>query len=598
MPSRATEKTPIRVEQDATGRLNLAWADRFVASLHAAGVREACISPGSRSAPLAIALDRSPIRTHVGPDERSAAFFALGLAKASRRPVAIVCTSGTAAANYFPAIIEAFHSRVPLIVATADRPPESRDTGAPQTVDQVKLYGGMVRWFVEVGAPDPSPALLEYPASLGTRAVAEAHGPPAGPVHLNFAFREPLLPEPEDVPAFTEVAPAATDTTAPPETAPPAPRAIERVARTLRSHRRGLIVCGPDDTGPALARAVARLAETTGYPVFADPASQVRFGRHDVTRVCGAYDAFLRSPIFAERHGPDVILQFGAAPTSKAYHAFAARHAATLQILLDPARGWRSPSRRAREVIASDPAETALALSEALSSAADPLPAWLEAFRTADAAARGVIERHLSDTGGLSETKIFPELFRAMPDGSTLYVGNSMAIRDLDSFVPAHAGEVRVLVNRGANGIDGVVSSALGASAASEAPLLLVTGDLAFHHDLTALHFARGGLARATIVVVNNDGGGIFSFLPPSRHAAFERYFGTPHGLDFSHAAAMYGVPFSRPATWRELRDRAADALGRRATEVLEIRTDRAENHAIHQLVWQEVVGAVERAAR
>src|SRR5882762_1958301 len=222
MRSRATDpETGVHAGSEgaataAPGALNVAWASRFVAALHGAGVRDAIICSGSRSAPLALAFDRSPIETRVSLDERAASFFALGLAKASRRPVAVVCTSGSAAANFFPAIVEASSARVPLIVATADRPPELRDTGAPQTIDQIKLYGDLVRWFVEVGAPEDSRAMLDYAASLGTRAAAEAWRAPAGPVHLNFAFREPLLPEPDAMPPVpatlpeSHVAPEAT----------------------------------------------------------------------------------------------------------------------------------------------------------------------------------------------------------------------------------------------------------------------------------------------------------------------------------------------------------------------------------------------------
>src|SRR5467141_2697414 len=247
MRSRATDpETGLRADSatEPNGALNVAWASRFVSALHAAGVRDALLCSGSRSAPVALAFDRSPIRTRVCLDERAAGFFALGLAKASRRPVALVCTYGSAAANFFPAIVEASSARVPLIVATADRPSEHRDTGAPQTIDQIKLFGDLVRWFVEVGTPEESRALLDYSASLGTRAAAEAWRPPAGPVHLNFAFREPLLPEPDALPP--PPLPAAEAHVAPEALRPPA-RAIERLAKTARALRRGLIVCGPDD---------------------------------------------------------------------------------------------------------------------------------------------------------------------------------------------------------------------------------------------------------------------------------------------------------------------------------------------------------------
>lgn len=609
MPSRATEirdlpaaanlgsagAEDVRIPLTSPGSLNVAWSDRFVAALHAAGVRDVVISPGSRSGPLALAFDRSSVATHVSLDERSAGYFALGLAKASRRPAALVCTSGTAAANYFPALVEARYGRVPLIVATADRPPELRDTGAPQTIDQIKLFGDMVRWFVEVGTPDASAPMLEYAASLGTRAAAEAWRDPAGPVHLNFSFREPLLPDPEAVPPFPPpghgVEPAR-------DSVAPARDSIRRLAGALRPKRRGLIVCGPDDPTPEFAPAVTRLARLTGYPVLADAASQVRFGAEARGMVIGSYDAFLRSPRFAERNQAEVILQFGAALTSKAYHLYASWHPAALHVIVDRAGGWRTPGRSACEVVCADPAAVAHALCEALADSADPLPSWSGAFERAERTARAVIERRLARSEEMNEARLLPQLLDALPDDSILYIGNSMAIRDLDAFAPTRERPIRVLANRGANGIDGVLSSALGASAASERPLLAVLGDLSFHHDWTALHMTRDPRVRATIVVVQNDGGAIFSFLPVARHAAFERYFGTPHGLDFAPAAAMYGITYSKPKTWGELTSRARESLRSRATEILEVRTDREGNRALHQAVWEDVVRAVEREVR
>ena len=591
-PGRARSAVRAPETAGAPGATNVAWSARFAAALHAAGVRDAIICAGSRSAPLALAFDRSPIETHVCLDERAAGFFALGLAKASRRPVTLVCTSGSAAANFFPAIVEASSSRVPLIVATADRPPELRDTGAPQTIDQIKLFGDLVRWFVEVGTPEDSRAMLDYAASLGTRAAAEAWRPPAGPVHLNFAFREPLLPDPKAMPPSPEAA-TSTEAHVAPEPLRPPLRAIERLASMSRGLRRGLIVCGPDDARAGFAERVAQLAEITGYPVLADPVSQVRYGLRDGTPVLGAYDTFLRSAAFADRHRPEIVIQFGAALTSKAFHAYLARCPETIHVIVDPAAAWRSPARRAREVVAADPEEVAAALAAALTASADPLPSWREEFERAERTARTILTRHLENTDTLAEGKLFPALLDVLPENGTLYVGNSMPIRDLDTFAPAHPRRFRVLANRGASGIDGIVSSALGASAASDGPLLLVTGDLSFHHDLNALHMARGERVGATIVVAHNDGGGIFSFLPAARHAAFERYFGTPHGLDFAPAAAMYGIPFSRPRTWDEITSRADASLRSRATEVIEVRTNREENRAWHEELWDDVTGAI-----
>jgi 2-succinyl-5-enolpyruvyl-6-hydroxy-3-cyclohexene-1-carboxylate synthase len=580
--------------------LNVAWAGRFAASLAAAGVRDAVIAPGSRSAPLTLALHAAGLRLHVALDERAGAFFALGAAKAARRPAAVVTTSGTAAANLLPAVVEAHQARVPLVLLTADRPPELRDTGAPQSIDQLKLFGGFVRWFCEVGAPSPGTELLEYAASLGARAAAEAWRAPPGPVHLNFAFREPLLPEPETMPEAatpTGGAPRAEDA-AGPDPAPPSLRTISRWTQTLRARRRGLIVCGPEDAGEGFAEAIARLSAATGYPVLADAASQVRYGPHDRSRILGAYDAFLRAPRFSEGEAPEIALQFGPPLTSKAYHLYAARHADTLHLLVDPGGAPRHQARRAREVLTADPTLTATALADSLAGAGDPLPSWLERFREADAAARETLGSAVREGEAPVEGALFAALVPALPDGSLLYVGNSMPVRDLDAFAPEGRRRIRVLVNRGANGIDGVVSCALGAGATTDAPVVCVTGDLSFHHDLNALHLSREAGGRAALVLLHNDGGGIFSFLPVARHGqVFERFFGTPHGLDFEPVAVLYGVPFLRARDPAEAARNAVGSADARETAVVELRSERGKSRAAHQRVAEAVVRAVEGLA-
>lgn len=588
-----------------TGALNLRWAEAFVSALADAGVREAVIAPGSRSAPLAVAFHRSSIQTHVALDERAGAYFALGLAKASRRPAAVLCTSGTAAANFHPAILEAHHARVPLVALTADRPPELRDTGAPQTIDQIKLFGEAVRWFCEVGTPSPGTELARYVASLGHRAAAVAWRCPAGPVHLNFAFREPLLPSPEDLAETSSRSPGPAESgdpmaeSAAPEHAGPPPTAesIERAARLLRSRRRGLILCGPEDAEAGFAQAVHALSVATGYPVLADPLSGLRYGLHDRSRILGSYDLFLRAPGFIDGDGPDAVVTLGAAPTSKTLDRYLARFPSAAHVVVDAAGAFRDPGRRAERVIEAGSVPACRALAEALAPEVDRLPAWMDRFTWAERTAREALSRILADGEEITECALFPALLEAIPEGAILFAGNSMPIRDLDSFAPGSDLPLRSLANRGVNGIDGVVSTALGASAASDTPLLAVVGDLSFHHDLNALSMLREGRARATIVIVNNDGGGIFSFLPVARHEGlFERYFGTPHGFDFSGAATLYRIPYSRPQTRRELVERAADSLRARRSEILEVRTDRRRNVDHHRALLLEVSRALGEA--
>ncbi|HYJ33643.1 MAG TPA: 2-succinyl-5-enolpyruvyl-6-hydroxy-3-cyclohexene-1-carboxylic-acid synthase [Candidatus Binatia bacterium] len=592
-------------DPDGTGALNLRWAEAFAHALAEAGVTDAVIAPGSRSAPLAVALHTAPLRTHVALDERAGAFFALGLAKASRRPAAVLCTSGTAAANFHPAILEARHARVPLIALTADRPPELRDAGSPQTVDQIKLYGDAVLWFCEVGVPEAGADPQRYAASLGARAAAAAWGPPAGPVHLNFAFREPLLPAEGEANAraraASSLAPEGRPDARDHEGPLPSARAIERCARLLRARRRGLIVCGPDDDGAETAGAVLALAEATGYPILADPLSGIRYGDADPARVLGAYDAFLRAPSFAAGEAPEAFVHFGAAPTSKALARYADRFPAAARIAVDPAGAFRDPSRRTREVFRSAAAPFARALADALVRVAEPLASWGSRFLAADRAAAGALAQGLARDGdAITEAGLFPALVSTLPRGSLLVAGNSMPVRDLDAFVPeaGAARAFRALGNRGVNGIDGVLSTALGASAASGAPALVVLGDLSFHHDLNGLAALREGRARAVIVVVNNDGGGIFSMLPVAEHAdVFERYFGTPHGLGFEHAAALYGVSYARPAGLAALAARAGEALRAGENLILEVRSERNEGAAHRRALLAEAVRAVEAAS-
>lgn len=593
-----------------TAATNATWSLALIDAMVAAGVREALVAPGSRNAPLTLALDRSGLRTHVAIDERAGAYFALGLARASRRPVIVLTTSGTAAANLHPAALEAFHGRVPLVLLTADRPPELRAVGAPQTIDQIRLFGTGVAWFAEAGLPEGGPTALKRAASLGAQAVAAAWGPPAGPAHLNVPFREPLLPEPV---AFEAIAKArainvsdgrGTEDIAPPSLAGASAASVRRVARALRGRRRGVIVCGPMESAPEFAPAVTRLADVTGYPILADPLSGLRFGAHDRSRVCGAYELFLRSPSFADAEAPEAVMLFGAVPTSKAWSLQATRAPAAYRVAVDEIGATRDPSRLTREILRGDPALTAAALADLLASTAEPDPTWADRFRRAERAAADAVSRHLASSPVLGEEHLFPTLLPVLADAARarraetgiLYVGNSMPIRDLDLTGAPAAWPIRVLGNRGVNGIDGVVSSALGASV-GDAPLLVVVGDLSFHHDLNALAALREGRARATIVVVQNDGGGIFSFLPAARHTdAFERYFGTPHGLDIAKAAALYGVPHALCANAAELAAHASQSLRTRETVILEVRTDRAANFAAHQAMAEAARRAVEEA--
>ena len=580
------------------------YAGAFVDELARAGIRHACVCPGSRSTPLAMRLaDHRDIKLWMHLDERSAAFFALGLAKAGRQPAVLLCTSGTAAANFMPAIVEAHYAHVPLVVLTADRPPELRDVGAPQTIDQLKLYGPYAKWFGEMALPEATADMLRYARTVACRAVAQALEAPAGVVHLNFPFREPLVPVPPD--GHDQVDDEATlgrpggrpfvKVTSGPSRV--SSQMLARLAPELRPLQRGLIVAGPqsDDSFPA---AVTRLGAALGYPILADPLSQVRCGPHDRRGVIDAYDAFLRGANVVERLAPQVILRFGAMPTSKPALLYLQRYAQVRQILVDLDGSWNDPARLASDVVHADASLFCADLAEALHDRPPAPSPWPDLWREINRRTRLAVTAQVESFAELFEGRVFTELAECLPEGAACYVSNSMPVRDLDTFWPSHGRSIRFLANRGANGIDGVVSSALGASATGEGPLTLVIGDLAFYHDLNGLLAAKLHRLRATIILTNNDGGGIFSFLPQAAYPEhFEQLFGTPHGLDFRPAAEMYGATFSRIADWRSFRaavDAGSQAAG---VTIVEVPTHRQRNVSLHRAVWQAVAAALDDLA-
>jgi 2-succinyl-5-enolpyruvyl-6-hydroxy-3-cyclohexene-1-carboxylate synthase len=543
---------------------SVTFARVLVDELARQGLRDAVVAPGSRSAPLAYALaahDR--VRLHVRHDERSAAFLALGLALGSGRPAAVVCTSGTAAANLHPAVIEADLSAVPLVVLTADRPPELRGTGANQTIDQVGLYGRSVRWFAEVGVPEGRDGEPRYWRSLAARAAAEARGAlggAPGPVHLNCPLREPLVGEP-----------AAASGGAGAVVADRTPVVADLTAVTRAE--RGVVVAGhgaPDGL-PALA-------EVVGWPLLAEPHSGARTGP---AALC-SHDALLRHEPFAAAHRPEVAVVGGKPGLSRALLGWldGVRQVAATR----PGR-FADPARNASEVVVAD------------AVVAEPAPGagrWLATWRDADAVATGAIDALLDADEAPSEPRTARDLGACLPDGTALVAASSMPIRDLDAFLRPRDG-LRVLSNRGASGIDGFTSTAAGVALVHDGPVCAIAGDLSLLHDAGGLLVPPGGpRADLVAVVLNNDGGAIFSLLPHAGHADFERLFGTPHGIDLAMLAATYRAG-------HRLVDRAADLAGAvgaaRADggiQLVEVRTDRVANAALHRRLLAAVSAALE----
>ena len=570
----------------------------LVDELVRAGVRNFCVCPGSRSTPLALTIARHPgARLWLHIDERSAGFFALGMAKAQRAPVALVCTSGTAAANFLPAVVEAFYARVPLVVLTADRPHELRDVGAPQTIDQIDLFGKHAKWFVDMAEPAETPDLLRYVRTVAGRAVATAVRGPAGPVHLNCPFREPLMPDP---------ALAAQAAAARPDDAPyvrgstglraPAAETVAQLAARAAAAERGLIVCGAHDD-PALAGPLTQLAAALGFPILADPLSGLRSGAHDHALIVDSYDAFLRDADWVERYAPDLVLRIGAMPVAKPVLQYLQRYAGAYQLVIDGDGGWNEPTLLAAELLHADARLLCEALLPALDTTAPRASEWARSWQAAQHATRAAIDAHMDEIDGLFEGKVFAQLRELLPEGALLYAGNSMPIRDLDTFFAGGERAVRLLGNRGANGIDGVVSSALGAAASGQGPTVLAIGDLSFYHDSNGLLATKLHQIDATIVLLNNDGGGIFSFLPQAADPEhFEALFGTPTGLDFAHFAALYGAQYTRVSGWDEFRAAVQAGVGGHGLHIVEVPTERASNVALHREFWPRVNAALRAA--
>jgi 2-succinyl-5-enolpyruvyl-6-hydroxy-3-cyclohexene-1-carboxylate synthase len=550
------------------------FAATFVDELAAQGVDFACISPGSRSAPLAIALQRHPkIRVFVHIDERSGSFFGVGLAKGTGKPVVLLCTSGTAAAEFHAAVVEAFHSRTPLIVLTADRPPELRDVGANQSIDQQRLYGTAVLWFFDPGPPVESAGAPRQWRRLAARAYAEAAG---GPVHVNLPFREPLVPTPGELPVPFGTAGQAISA----GRNLPTPGQVTTLASALQRAQRPLIVAGEMRDGDRLAPALSRL----GLPVLAEPSSQLR--RAETGAAVESYEALLRAG-WSLQHGPDLVVSIGGTPTSKVLGAWLAAASAPT-FLIDPDRMWRDPEQVASHVIACDP--------QALLEALPPMDrnAWREEWMSAGKRATAAIAATFVSTP-LHEGHIVRALAARLPDNGQVFVGSSMPIRAVDSFWPYAKTQQRFYGNRGASGIDGLVSSGLGLAAGrSNVPTVLLLGDLSVYHDMNGLWALRRHGLRATIVVCDNNGGGVFSFLPQAQHQdVFEELFATPLGLDFAQIARLYDLVYSPVTDRAGLEPALVDALAAQTPTLVVVKFKREDSVNGHRTCWEAASAAL-----
>jgi 2-succinyl-5-enolpyruvyl-6-hydroxy-3-cyclohexene-1-carboxylate synthase len=620
---------------------NVLWGRALADELARSGVERVVVSPGSRSTPLVTAVEgHDDLHTVSVLDERSAAYFALGRARRTGDVTPLICTSGTAAANYHPAVIEASRGRVPLLLLTADRPPELRDSGANQTVDQEKLYGDAVRWYKDLPEPEATERKLRSLRTTVARALAAATGTPSGPVHLNCPFRKPLEPTPVagDVPADLDpLAAAGRDDRPFVRTTAGTPQLdrtdLRRLAEAL-SVGRGLIVAGPADPPGVDPQAITALAHATGFPILADPLSGLRFGSHTrVTTTVGGYDGYLDPRVTDDWPAPEAVIRVGASPTSKRLRKYLARTDAR-QFVVDPAGEWREAEFTATDLIVADPSRLAGRLAELVGGpdAPDWRERWAAADRThaavvgvggsvddgaPDPADDGVEPRSTSNrlqaddgaeprstsnrlqaddgAGGYFEGAVLADVADLAPEPATLVVSNSNPVRDADRYMAPAPASYTVLGNRGASGIDGVVSTALGAGSATTDHLTLVIGDLAYYHDSNGLLSVLRCGVDATVVLVNNDGGGIFHRLPiESFDPPFTEAFRTPHGLDFEPTADLYALDYTAVEDRAAFRDAYAASVASDGTDVIDVRTDGEASQRTRERLVEATVAELE----
>lgn len=584
------------------------WAGELVEEFARCGMRHCCISPGSRSTPLVVRFDAHPdIETISIIDERSAAFFALGIARATGRPVGLVCTSGTAAANWMPAVCEADRARVPLILMTADRPPRLRATGSPQSMDQLQLYGSRVRWFHECGRPEAEDDAFRALLSTVDFAWQRARDPLPGPVHLNLPFRKPLEP----LPVAADHRDAVPEDFQPPSrpsggpfseftTGVPAPdeTLVDWMVGRLADADRPLFVCGADRRGAAYREPLVMLAETIEAPIVAEPTSQLRYGPGGGSErrpVIGVGDYLFDSALYAGEGAPDLIVRTGEAPLTWAGRRFSGG-VAGYQVSVQPNVQRRDPDHVVDRYLVTDPGRLFEACRRRLAGDGTADGEWLVRHRRVAETAHRALTEALSEADGLEEPRMWWELQRHLPSPSTLFVSNSMPVRNLDMYAPGGEAAIDVYFNRGLNGIDGIASTGMGVAAATDPPTVVVTGDVAFRHDVGALAAARRTGSAATLVVVDNGGGAIFDQLPIAECGdVHERQFVTAPQLDVGRVGEGFDLPVAIPEDWQEFGDALREAVAADDMRIVWVRTDRSRDKARGEAIRRRVVEAIDR---
>ncbi len=566
--------------------LNLRWCDALFAGLAQAGLSDCVISPGSRSTPLVLAADRHPwIRTHVCLDERVAGFMALGLALRSQRPVALIATSGSAPAHWYPAVMEAHHVGAALILLSADRPPELHHFGANQTTDQQRLFGTHLRAFYDPGTPQEDAQALSYLHALAQQACLQSRWPHPGPVQINLPVREPLVPEQWPAALCTALAPRSQ--LPPLAEITPDPRAVATLATQMRQGP-GLILCGPGQYPAGFAEALMALQQTVSAPVLADPLSGLRFGAHlqAPARVCVHYDAWLRHPA-ALPERPAWILQFGRMPVSQSLANYLRQDTLPQRYLVSPYAHWPDPLQRSHPPILACP----LALCQALLAqpwAATAQNPWCLRCLALETQALACMESSLQHSERLFEGHLIRALLDVLPAETLLFSSNSLPIRQLDTWSGTRPTPLHLFANRGLSGIDGNIATLLGlAQAHTQGPVVGLLGDLALVHDLGALIKAQG--QSLLLIVINNGGGGIFGYLPQTRLDCFTQYWHTPHPLNLRTLAELFGAQYFQLTERAQLSTTLEAALAAPGLRILEVVVDATHSQTTHRNYWQRL---------
>ncbi len=578
---------------------NILWAETFVNELSSLGVKYAALSPGSRNTPLTFAFaSNKKIITYINIDERSSGFFALGLAKASGTPVAVVCTSGTATTELYPAIVEAYQQRVPLIICTADRPPELLNRGANQTINQKKLYKNHIRFFKDAGLPCATVDRLNELKEITRSAVITATNQSRGPVHINFPFRKPFEPRSytdEVSNGILNVNSKANEKSLTRRFCPPAASSetkwLARIYDYLIRKEKGLIIIGPDNYDRKFLINCKKLSEILKYPILADGTSQIRFGSHKEGNIITNFDAFLRSANFTVQNVPEIILQFGRTITSKAFDTFLEKINPP-RFMINEYGDWFDPSDKATAAIACLPYHFCGIMNEKISSAgfARRRNTWLNTFKQAEKIADKVKKEVIDGSKFPNECRVINEILQSIPEGCRIMLSNSMPVRDFDYFASHSRKKIVLYNNRGASGIDGITSTALGIAEASGEPTLLITGDLAFYYDLNGLLAAKNYNIPLVIVLLNNNGGGIFEILPVSGYGEiFKKYFVVPHNLDFKHFIKAYGGNYFKITGWSDFKKTLKTAFSKNRFSVLEIKTNSSDSLKLRKDYWKIV---------